>query len=438
MAAAGSAVGLGNIWGFPTQTATNGGAAFVLVYFVLAFVLAYPALMAELTIGRAKRANVVTALGEINSGPIAKKAGSLIGLAGVLTASMILSFYAILAGWMMAHMFEPMTSAAGLVDQSTWLISQSPTRDVIFTIAFSVLTMMIITGGVREGIEKWSSRLMPSLLTILVLLIGYTLMQDGAMDGLKLYLIPDFSGIFNPDLIVHALGQAFFSLSLGVGTMLVYGSYISDEENLPRLGATLTVIDTGIAFTAGLLILPAMFVAQHAGTEIYNAAGELIAGPGLIFSVLPAVFDSMGAAGSFVAVAFFLLMSIAALTSSISMLEVPVSYIVERFNVGRTKATILTGSSILAFSILISLNFGTLFGLVADLATVYFEPLIGLAFCIFAGWLWSRNEVISALAKGHPDAEKSLFIKIWPWYVKVVVPVLIIAMFIPTLQKLFS
>ena len=438
MAAAGSAVGLGNIWGFPTQTASNGGAAFVLVYLALAFLLAYPALMAELTIGRAKRANVVDALGSVSSGKAAHYVGATVGLAGVLTASLILSFYSILAGWMISHMVEPIATLAGATETGTWLTTQGPGRDIIFTVLFSVLTMLIIVGGVRDGIEKWSTRLMPSLITILVALIIYVLMQPGAMDGLKLYLVPDFSGITNPDLLLSAMGQAFFSLSLGVGTMLIYGSYVSEKENLPRLGASLTLIDTGIAFTAGLLIIPAMFVAQEYGTTIYSEAGELAAGPGLIFAVLPSVFDGMGATGSFVAIAFFLLMSIAALTSSISMLEVPVSFVSEHFNIERKIATFTTGSLILAFSILIALNFDSLFGFVADLATVYLEPLIGLAFCVFAGWLWNRNEAMKAIAAGHPDGESAWFVKVWPWYVKVVCPTLIIAMLFPTLQKLVS
>ncbi len=438
MAAAGSAVGLGNIWGFPTQTASNGGAAFVLVYLALAFLLAYPALMAELTIGRAKRANVVDALGSVSSGNTAQHVGTTVGLAGVLTASLILSFYAILAGWMISHMVEPIATLSGATETGTWLTTQGPSRDIIFTALFSVLTMLIIVGGVRNGIEKWSTRLMPSLIAILIALIIYVLMQPGAMDGLKLYLVPDFSGITNPDLLLSAMGQAFFSLSLGVGTMLIYGSYVSEKENLPRLGAALTLIDTGIAFTAGLLIIPAMFVAQEYGTTIYSEAGELAAGPGLIFAVLPSVFEGMGATGSFVAIAFFLLMSIAALTSSISMLEVPVSFVSERFNIERKIATFATGSLILAFSIIIALNFEAMFGFVADLATVYLEPLIGLAFCIFAGWIWNRNEVMKAIAAGHPDGESAWFVKVWPWYVKLVCPTLIITMLFPTLQKLIS
>ncbi|NVK12276.1 MAG: sodium-dependent transporter [Gammaproteobacteria bacterium] len=437
MAAAGSAVGLGNIWGFPTQTAENGGAAFVIVYLALAFLLAYPALMAELTIGRAKRANVVDALGHISEGKVAHYIGASVGLAGVLTASLILSFYAILAGWMMSHMVEPITTMVGATDASSWLLSQGPFRDTLFTILFSVLTMLIIVGGVREGIEKWSTRLMPSLLTILIALILYVLLQPGAVEGLQLYLVPDFSRITDPDLLMNAMGQAFFSLSLGVGTMLIYGSYVSEQENLPRLGASLTLIDTGIAFTAGLLILPAMFVAQHYGTPIYNDAGELAAGPGLIFSVLPSVFDSMGGIGPIVAIAFFLLMTIAALTSSISMLEVPVSFVSEHFGVPRKIATFVAGFIILSFSIVIVFNFEAMFGFVADLATVYFEPLIGLAFCVFAGWLWSRNEAMKALASGHPDGEGAWFVKVWPYYVKFVCPTLIIAMLYPTIMGLF-
>jgi len=436
MAAAGSAVGLGNIWGFPTQTAQNGGAAFVIVYLALAFLLAYPALMAELTIGRAKRANVVDALGHISEGKTAHYIGATVGLAGVLTASLILSFYAILAGWMMSHMVEPVTTVLGATEASSWLTTQGPFRDSLFTILFSVLTMLIIVGGVREGIEKWSTRLMPSLLAILIALILYVLLQPGAIEGLKLYLVPDFSRITDSELLLNAMGQAFFSLSLGVGTMLVYGSYVSEKENLPRLGASLTLIDTGIAFTAGLLILPAMFVAQHYGTTIYTEAGDLAGGPGLIFSVLPTVFDGMGGVGHAVAIAFFLLMTIAALTSSISMLEVPVSFVSEHFGVARKAATFVAGSVILSFSLVIVFHFDAMFEVVANLATVYMEPLIGLAFCVFAGWLWNRNEAMKAIASGHPDGTNAWFVKVWPYYVRYVCPTLIAVMLYPTLEGL--
>jgi NSS family neurotransmitter:Na+ symporter len=282
------------------------------------------------------------------------------------------------------------------------------------------LTALVISAGVEQGIEKWSQRLMPSLLALLIGLILYVLMQPGAMQGLEHYLVPDFSQMSDPKLIVSAMGQAFFSMSLGVGTMLIYGSYIRSDENLPLVGALVTLTDTGIAFLAGLLVLPAMFVAQHLGVTIYAESGSLIAGPDLIFQVLPALFEGMGAAGVFVGLAFFVLMSIAAVTSSISMLEVPVSYAVEARQINRTKATWLVALIIFAVSTTIALNFDSLFGA---------QPLLSMFICIFAGWIFHRNSILAEIQKGNPDVEQSLFWTIWPLYVKLFCPVLILLTF---------
>ena len=270
---------------------------------------------------------------------------------------------------------------------------------------------------------------MPVLMGLLCLLIAYVVAQPGAMEGLKVYLLPDMSRVFEPSLIISAMGQAFFSLSLGVGTMLVYGSYLSRDDSLPRLGAIVTVVDVGIAFIAGLLILPAMYVAQHAGVTILDDAGNLIGGPDMIFQVLPALFNTMGGAGDFVAFAFFALMTIAALTSSISMLEVPVSVAVERFNVRRPVAAIAIGSSIFAISALIIFNFGTMFDAIVDLTMKYSEPLLGVVICLYCGWIFKRDLLLKELKEGHEDIEDSLFWKVWPLYVKVICPVLILATF---------
>lgn len=429
MAAAGSAVGLGNIWGFPTQTASNGGAAFVLVYFLLAFLLAYPALMAELIIGRHAKSNVVTALSSVGNSPVSRRIGAGVGYYGIFIASLILSFYTVIAGWMIAYLGQPVTELLGMSTASEWLTTDSITRNLIFGGSFAFLTMWIIGSGIENGIERWSTRLMPVLIALLLMLIVYVLTQDGAMEGLKVYLLPDLSRVTDPSLIIDALGQAFFSLSLGVGTMLVYGSYLSKEESLPRLGAIVTLVDCGIAFTAGLLIIPAIYVAQHNGLTIYDETGALIAGPSLIFQVLPSLFESMGAAGPLVAFAFFALMSIAALTSSISMLEVPVSMVVEKSSMSRKKSTYLIGSTIFAISALIIFNFDTLFGFVVDLTTKFSEPLLGVMLCIFAGWVLHRDKLLAEVKAGHPDIEASLFWKIWPTYVRFVCPVLILVTF---------
>jgi NSS family neurotransmitter:Na+ symporter len=429
MAAAGSAVGLGNIWGFPTNAASNGGAAFLFAYLVLAFALAYPALMAELIIGRYARANGVTALRTIATGPKSKLFGSVVGGLGIVTVSFILSFYAIVSGWMLAFLLQPIADAAGLEALSEWLAADGILRNSIFVIGFMLLTVFIISAGVKEGIEKWATRLMPSLVLILVFLIGYVFTLPGAMDGLRAYLVPDFSVFAKPGLLVSAMGQAFFSLSLGVGTMLVYGSYISKNENLPVIGSLVALLDVGIAVLAGLLILPAMYVALASGVEIFDAQGGLIAGPGLIISVLPALFDSMGAIGGFVAFAFFALMTIASLTSSISMLEVPVSFVVESREVRRPRAAMLLGSIIAVISLVIVFNFDALFEWVVTVTTEMSQPLLGLFFCIFTGWIWNRSAILEEIKQGSPNAASGFFWKVWPFYIRFICPAAIVVVY---------
>ena len=429
MAAAGSAVGLGNIWGFPTQAASNGGAAFLLVYLALAFALAYPALMAELIIGRHAHANAVTALRYISRGPRSYTLGTVTGIAGIVTVSMILSFYAIVAGWMIAHFFGSLFSILGMDSTASWFVDFSFIRNVVFMGLFMILTASIIAEGVHDGIERWSSRLMPVLIVTLFMLVIYVMTLPGAMDGLKVYLLPDFKAALDPNLIVSALGAAFFSLSLGAGTMLIYGSYIPDQGKLPALGGWVTAVDIGIAVTAGFVVIPAMYVALHNGVEIFAADGSLISGDTLIFTVLPALFDTMGVAGVVVSLMFFALMTIAALTSSISMMEVPVSYAIENHGLTRKRAVYLIGTTIACISTLILLDFQALFGMVVGATTRYAQPLLGLLYCLFCAWIWHRDGILQELRKGQPDVEQGLFWAIWPWYIRFVVPVIIFVIF---------
>ncbi len=433
LAAAGSAVGLGNIWGFPTQTASNGGAAFVLVYLVLAFCLAYPAFMAELLIGRHGQANAVTSMEKMSRNLWQKRFAFIIGFGGIVCATLILSFYGILAGWMMSYSIEPIVEALGFKTTSTWFTTQTVARDLIFTSLFMLLTISIIRRGVENGIEKWSKRLMPMLIGLLILLIIYVFTLEGAKEGFVAYLNPDISRILEPDLLISALGQAFFSLSLGTSVMVIYGSYISKKENLVTLGIQVTLIDVSIAFLAGLLIIPSMYVAQAQGVIIFNDDGALLSGPNLVFDVLPTLFNGMGAIGLFIAFVFFVLMSIAALTSSISMLEAPVSFAVERHNVERKKATIYIGLAILALSTVIIINFDLLFGLVISIATVYGQPLIAMLCCVFVGWILQRNGVLEEIKQSHETVEYSLFWKIWPWYIKFICPSAIAIVFFHSL-----
>ncbi len=427
MAAAGSAVGLGNVWGFPTKAASNGGAAFLVIYLVMVFALAFPMLVAELTIGRYGQSNPISSLKKIWSKQPAIAA--TFGLIAILTASFILSFYSIIAGWLMGYAVAPSLDFIGFADAAIWVTSFSDSRNVVLAVLFSLLTVFVVQKGIADGIEKWSTRLMPLLLALFVLMIVYIFTQDGAMEGLKMYLIPDLSHI-NGGLLVDSMGQAFFSLSLGCGSMMVYGSYLSKDVNIPRTAAQVASIDTGIAFTAGLLILPAMYVAKQNGVEIFNDAGQLKSSTDLVFTVLPSMFDTMGGIGILLGLCFFVLMVIAALTSSISMLEVPVSCAQDELNWNRSTATWGIGGVILLVSVIISLNFGALFGLVVDVTTVYLQPLLGAVWAVFVGWIWHRNKLLGEIKQGNPEIADSLFWKIWPWYVRFICPVAILMVFI--------
>lgn len=429
LAAAGSAVGLGNIWGFPTQTATNGGAAFVFVYLILAFSLAFPAFIAEIVIGRYGQANAVTSLEKIANSSRSRRFAFVIGVIGIVSASLILSFYGIVSGWMMAYTLEPIATYFQFNNISSWLTDFSFSRNSIFTGIFILLTIFIIRRGVEKGIEQWSKRLMPVMLILLLSLIVYVMTLEGAQEGLNAYLKPDFSRVFDADLLVSALGQAFFSLSLGSSVMVIYGSYIPKSANMVTLGVQVTLIDVGIAFLAGLLIIPAMYVAQAQGVDIFSESGQLLAEDTLVFNVLPSLFNSMGQAGLFVAMCFFALMSIAALTSSISMLEGPVSYAVERHKIARKKAALVIGILIFMISMIIIANFSLLFGAVITLTTKYSQPLGAMLCCIFVGWIWHRHSLIKELKQGNLEVEHSIFWKIWPWYVKFICPLGIAILF---------
>lgn len=427
-AASGSAVGLGNIWGFPIQVASNGGGAFVVTYVFLTFLLAYPILMAELVLGRYSKADTVRSVVNIAS-PMVRPLAYLTGYWGILTASLILSFYAIVAGWMIGFGLGSVAELAGLDAIKVWLTEFSTPRNLLLCMVFYGLTMAIVANGVTAGIERWSTRLMPVLILLIVALIAYIATQPGAMEGWKVYWQPDFSRVLDPDLVISALGQAFFSLSLGVGTMMVYGSYIAKTENLPRLGATVALVDIGIAVLAGLLVIPAMYVALHNGVTIFDDGGALIDSDRLIFTVLPALFETMGMTGIILSVLFFVLMTIAAITSSISMLEVPVAYVSESWAFDRKRASILVGAAIMLVSFLIIFNFTRLFELVINLTTRYSEPLIGLLFCVFVGWVLQRNHLLQELKQGNPELENTVFWKIWPNYVRFVCPLIMLAVF---------
>ncbi|NQZ04930.1 MAG: sodium-dependent transporter [Idiomarina sp.] len=425
LAAAGSAVGVGNIWGFPTQAASNGGGAFLLVYLVMILLLAYPMLVAEITIGRLKRTNPIDALRSMSERKLVRMFGALSGMVGLVVLALILSFYAIVSGWLLSYMLAPLMTLIGLDATATWLTDFSVERNLVAMLVFMLLTVYVVRGGVNQGIERWSRRLMPMLFILLIGMAIYILSQPGASEGLVMYLRPDFNEIFKPELIISAMGQAFFSLSLGVCVMMTYGAYLSSQENIPKTAGWVTLIDTSVAFLAGLLILPAMFVAQNNGVEIYAADGTLKSADTLVFTVLPAMFDSLGLAGLFVAFAFFLLMLIAAITSSISMLEAPVNALREELNLERHAGTWVIATVVTLISGVIVVNFESLFGAVITFSTVYMQPIMALIFGMMLTWVLRQHILLKALQQGAENIEQSLFWKIWPWYAKFICPILI-------------
>ncbi|PWW39214.1 NSS family neurotransmitter:Na+ symporter [Idiomarina loihiensis] len=426
LAAAGSAVGVGNIWGFPTQAASNGGGAFLLVYLVMIILLAYPMLVAEITIGRIRRQNPIEALRNLSDKPFLRGSGAIAGVTGLIVLSLILSFYAIVSGWLISYMLAPLMVLIGLPETATWFTEFSVSRNLTTMIFFMLLTVYVVRSGVNNGIERWSRRLMPLLFLLLIGMSAYILTQEGAIEGLKMYLLPDFSTVTDPNLIIRAMGQAFFSLSLGVCVMMTYGAYLSNSENIPKTAAWVAGIDTSVAFLAGLLILPAMFVAQANGVTIYADDGTLLSADTLVFTVLPAMFDALGYAGLFVSFGFFLLMVIAAITSSISMLEAPVNALREEANCDRSSGVWIIALVVTALSTLIIYNFELLFGAVITFSTVYMQPIMALVFGIMLTWVLRQNYLLKALKQGSPDIDKSLFWKIWPWYVKFICPILIL------------
>lgn len=424
LASAGAAIGLGNIWGFPTQVANNGGGAFLLVYLLVTILLAIPALYAEVYIGNQMQTNPVAALKKACGKRLAK-AGASAGIIGLVGALMMLSFYTIVAGWMLAHTLSPIAQLADNTSAATWLASSSTLRNILFTPLFVLLTAGIVQQGVHSGIERWSSRLMPLLLVMLLGLIIYMLQQDGAIVGVKTYLIPDFSQITDAKLIIAAMGQAFFSLAIGVGAMMVYGSYIQKGKDIGKLVLSIAALDTFIAFIAGLLIIPALFVALHHGQQVFEN-GQLIGQGQLIFQILPALFSQFGLVGLLLTFTLFALLSIAALTSTISSTEVVVAYLVEAKNMSRKMATNGVSLVVLIASTIIIFNFETLFALVIQLLTTVLQPLMSLFYFIVVAWLWRRGNQLTDIALLQTNTR----LKYFAFYLRYICPALIIMVFV--------
>ncbi|WP_220732317.1 sodium-dependent transporter [Shewanella morhuae] len=427
MAAAGSAVGVGNIWGFPTQAATHGGGAFLLVYLVLIFILGIPMLMAELMIGRHGQTNPADAMGKLGFNALTRNLGKTIGLVSIVTAGLIYTFYSILSGWFISYAIAPIATALGSNDTAAWLVDFSLSRNLLFTLIFSTLVFLVLLQGVQEGIEKWSKRLMPLLLIMLIAGVTYIFTLNGASEGINALLTPNFAKALAPDTLISALGQTFFSLTIGTGAMMVYGSYLNQKENIAKLTVWVAFTDSGIAFLAAFLIIPAMYVAQQNGVEIFNAEGKLLDSDALVFTVLPALFSTLGDPANLISVVFFILLIIAGLTSAISIAEVPTSYVMQKFTLSRQRATLVIGLLLTSLSLLLAVFFDALFSFMVTLTTQIAQPLVALGIAIYLGWIWRQTQLIRAIREQEHVDSSGLFWRIWPRYVKYVCPVLILA-----------
>lgn len=391
MAAAGSAVGLGNLWKFPFLAGQNGGGAFVLVYLVLLLQIGFTLMMAEITIGRFTGLNAIGAYRKI------KASWGWVGSLGVLAGFLILSFYSVIGGWIIAYIVKAATGTFNtadtkmLGDMFTNFIQSSGTP-IFYHGVFMLMTLGIVIGGIQQGIEKYSKILMPALFGMMALVVLRSVTLDGAMEGIKFFITPDFSKITG-GVILAALGQVFFSLSLGMGCMITYGSYLSKDTNIPECSLIIPLIDTGVAVMAGFAIIPAAMAFNF----------PVNAGPSLLFITLPAVFSKMPL-GGLMGVVFFVLALFAAITSSISLLEVCVSYVVDEWNWTRKKATLIIAGLIFAAGIPCSLSQGPwshiklikgkgILDSVDFVASNVLLPLGGILLCVFIGWVWGLRRI---------------------------------------------
>lgn len=427
LAATGSAVGLGNIWKFPYITGENGGGAFVLVYLLCIFAIGIPIMMAEIMLGRRGRQSPVNTMRDLAKDSGAPAMWSALGWVGVIAGFLILSYYSVIAGWAMAYVVRV---GSGVFDGATSegvssIFSQfiaDPEKLLAWHSLFMIVTMLVVARGVK-GLERAVKFLMPALLVLLFVLVGYAVEQGAFAQAVQFLFTPDFSKITS-DGVLTAMGHAFFTLSLGMGAIMVYGSYLPSKVSIGSTTILIALADTGVALLAGLAIFPIVFA---------NAL-EPGSGPGLIFQTLPVAFGHM-AYGSFFGTLFFLLLVFAAWSSSISLIEPAVAWLVENRKMSRMRACIWAGlvTWVLGIGTVLSFNIGadvklfgkTFFDLLDYLTANLMLPLGGLCIAIFAGWVMSQDKTADEL-----NLSKPWLYAVWLFLVRFVSPVAVIVVFL--------
>jgi neurotransmitter:Na+ symporter, NSS family len=421
-AAAGSAVGLGNIWRFPYITGENGGGAFLLVYLFFVIAIGIPVMMSEFVIGRRSGANALGSFRKLAPGT----PWWLIGLMGIVAAFVILSFYSTVSGWTLEYVFQAVKGGfAGKSQEQLNADFASFTsgsfRPLIWQFVFMLLTAGIVLGGVQKGIEKATKLMMPLLIVLIIAVCVRSVTLPGASEGLRFLFEPHFEKLtFNS--ILMALGQAAFSLSIGMGALITYGSYIRKETPLLGTSFQVATADTLIAILSGVMVFPALFALGIPNTG----------GPGLVFVTLPAIFQSMPG-GYVFAIVFFVLISVAALTSTISVLEVVVAYMIEELKMTRVKATIIAASAITFVGVFCTLSFGpladyTLFGMTFFDIMNYLSANIFLTFgalfiVIFTGWKLGKSEFIDEIKQSGKN--NPVLISVIVFIIKWIAPIAI-------------
>ena len=428
-ASVGSAIGLGNIWRFPYEAGQHGGGAFLIIYLAMVTIVGIPLICSEFVIGRASQTNVLGALRKL------ERRGSRwhwISYLGILSSLMILSFYCVVAGWTLEYGFASingaLSSQAGEQYYSDYFrtFTGESMRPLHWAIVFLTLNYLILRRGVRSGIEQMSNLMTPLLFVILVVFCVKSLMMPGAAEGLKFLFVPDFSKI-TPDVLLGAMGQAFFSLSLGVSTLLTYASYFKRDVPLVKSASIIAGLDTAFAIIAGLIIFPALFSFNMEPAE----------GPRLVFEVLPYIF-SHTAGGQFWAAGFFFLLFLASITSTISMSEISIAFFCEEWHMSREKASLLNYVIALVFGTICALSFGmlsdftifgmTVFDLFNNITANYFMPICCIFFSIFAGWMMDKNLLHNQLTNNGKTARR--FSPAIVFCLKFVAPTAILAVFV--------
>ncbi len=398
-AAAGSAVGLGNIWRFPIVTTQNGGGAFLLLYVGFILLIGIPVMLSEFSIGRRAQRNAFGSFKSIAP----NQPWYLVGFLGILTAFAILAFYSTVAGWTLEYLLQSINGDLMRVDDLKKNFTDFSThayRPVIWQLVFMLLTGVVVYAGIKKGIEKFTKILMPVLVVLIVLVVLRAVTLDGAAEGVHYLFVPNWSDVTFKTVLM-ALGQAAFSLSIGMGTLITYGSYIRKDNNLLKTSGQVALADTGIAILSSLMVVPAIYAFSMGDLSTMKA------GPGLVFEVLPAVFKSMPAGNAF-AIIFFFLLSVAALTSTISVLEVVVAYLKEERKMSRARATLIASVSISVLGVFATMSFGrldhvkifgkTIFDLL-DYASANVMLTFGALFIvIFVGWRIGKSEFIAEIS----------------------------------------